>query len=80
MFKTVRWWSLRRWGRAVARVWRIIRSPQVPLRVKLLFVVPVLLYWVLPDALPGLPFDDIAVTLLLTGWFASYTERKYPHL
>jgi hypothetical protein len=30
--------------------------------------------------MPGLPFDDIAVTLLLTGWFASAMERKYPQV
>lgn len=80
MSKSIRLWSLRGWWRAAARVLRILRSSQVPLRVKLLFVVPVLLYWVLPDAMPGLPFDDMAVTLLLTGWFASYTEKKYPQL
>jgi hypothetical protein len=74
-----RWRPLRRWKQAAVRVIRIVRSPLVPLRLKLLFLVPVLLYGVLPDAMPG-PFDDAAVTLLLSGWFASCMEKKYPQL
>jgi hypothetical protein len=80
MARWSKWLSLRRWGAIAERIYRIMRSSHVPLKVKLLFGVPVLLYWILPDALPGLPFDDIAVTLLLSGWFASYAERKYPQL
>lgn len=80
MAKLSRWWSLRKWKQVAVRVYRLLKSPHVPLRVKLLFVVPVALYWVLPDVLPGLPFDDIAVTMLLAGWFASAMERKYPQV
>ncbi|MFC0212355.1 hypothetical protein ACFFK0_07760 [Paenibacillus chartarius] len=80
MARWSRWLSLRRWKSVIGRVYRILRSNQVPLRTKLLFVIPVALYWVLPDAMPGLPLDDVAVAALLTGWFASYMERKYPHL
>jgi hypothetical protein len=75
-----RWRPMRRWKQAIVRVFRIVRSPLVPLRLKLLFLLPALLYWVLPDAMPGLPFDDAAVTLLLLRWFASYTKKKYPQL
>lgn len=80
MAKLGGWYSLRKWKQVAGRVFRLLKSPQVPMRAKLLFVVPVALYWVLPDVMPGLPFDDIAVTLLLTGWFASAMERKYPQV
>lgn len=80
MAKLRRWWSLRKWTNVAARAYRLLRSPQVPLRAKLLFVVPAALYWVLPDVMPGLPFDDIAVTMLLAGWFTSAMERKYPQV
>ena len=49
-------------------------------RDKLLFLVPVALYWVLPDFMPFLPIDDIGVTMLLMNWFVSRVERKYPGL
>lgn len=44
---------------------------------KLLFAIPVLLYWVLPDALPFIPLDDIAVTMILSEWFARRMSKKY---
>ncbi|MFC3345464.1 hypothetical protein [Paenibacillus abyssi] len=59
------------------RIFRLLRSKDVRLRDKLLFLVPVLLYWVLPDAMPYLPFDDIAVTMIAAEWFTSRMERKY---
>jgi uncharacterized membrane protein YkvA (DUF1232 family) len=68
---------IRLWSHLPSRVWRILRSPQVTLSDKLLFVVPVLLYWVLPDFMPFVPIDDIAVTALAAGWFARRTEKKY---
>ncbi|WP_424766798.1 hypothetical protein [Paenibacillus sp. sgz302251] len=71
--------SLRHWQRTFARIFLLLRSKDVPLRDKLLFTVPALLYWVLPDVLPlpFLPIDDIAVTMLLAGWFARRMETKY---
>ncbi|WP_135554154.1 hypothetical protein [Paenibacillus cymbidii] len=72
-----KWLSLRQWSHVFRVVWRVLRSKEVPLGMKLLFVVPVLLYWVLPDVMPFIPIDDIAVTMLLAGWFASWMERKY---
>lgn len=67
----------RLWTRLPSRVWRILRSPQVSLKDKLLFIVPVALYWVLPDLMPFVPIDDAAVTALAAGWFARRMESKY---
>jgi hypothetical protein len=69
--------SLRHWGHVFRRIIPLLRSPRVPLREKLLFAVPVLAYWILPDVLPYLPVDDIAVGLLLMNWFTDRAERKY---
>ncbi|ANE48323.1 hypothetical protein SY83_20840 [Paenibacillus swuensis] len=69
--------SLRRWGHVFRRVIRLVASPAVPLKEKLLFGIPVLLYWVLPDLLPYLPFDDIAVTMFVANWFSERVEKKY---
>jgi uncharacterized membrane protein YkvA (DUF1232 family) len=69
--------SIRHWKRVVERVVRLLASPQVPWRYKLLFIVPVLLYWILPDALPLIPVDDIAVTMLVANMFADWMERKH---
>lgn len=67
----------RLWSRLPSRVWRILRSPHVPVRDKLLFIVPVVLYWVLPDVMPLVPIDDAAVTALAAAGFAKWMERKY---
>ncbi|WP_238358046.1 hypothetical protein [Cohnella zeiphila] len=70
--------SWRRLGTKLpTRLWRILRSPRVSVADKLLFVVPVLLYWVLPDLMPFIPIDDIAVTLAAAGWYVGRMERKY---
>lgn len=71
-------WSLRHWAHIFKRVYRLLRSPQVPIGWKLLFLVPVLLYWVLPDAIPFFPLDDVAVTMILANLFSAALERKYP--
>lgn len=68
---------LYRWRRLPGRLWRVLRSPRVPLRDKLLFLVPVALYWVLPDLMPFMPIDDLAVTALAANWFAGAMERKH---
>lgn len=65
------------WSRLPSRVWRILRSSRVSVRDKLWFIVPVALYWVLPDFMPFMPIDDIAVTIGVAGWFAARMERKY---
>jgi uncharacterized membrane protein YkvA (DUF1232 family) len=44
---------------------------------KLIFVIPALLYWILPDVMPFMPIDDIAVTMLLMNWFSSRLEGRY---
>ncbi|RUS48771.1 hypothetical protein ELR57_04505 [Cohnella sp. AR92] len=63
--------------RLPARVWRVLKSPRVLVRDKLLFIVPVVLYWILPDLMPFMPIDDIAVTIAIAGWYAGRMESKY---
>ncbi|MGG1941233.1 hypothetical protein ABFY57_16265 [Paenibacillus polymyxa] len=70
--------SLRQWSHVFRRIPRLIISSRIPLGEKLLFAVPVLLYWILPDVMPFMPIDDIGVTLLLMNWFVTRAERKYP--
>lgn len=72
-----RWLSLKRWVHVFRRIVPLLRSSRIPLREKLWFAVPALVYWVMPDALPYLPIDDIAVTMLLMNWFTDRMERKY---
>ncbi|WP_019536958.1 hypothetical protein [Paenibacillus ginsengihumi] len=77
MSKWMRFWSLQRWGRTFRRIVPLLRSPKVPIGEKLLFAVPALVYWIMPDALPFMPIDDIAVGLILMNWFTDRAERKY---
>ncbi|RRJ64745.1 hypothetical protein EHV15_18815 [Paenibacillus oralis] len=70
--------SLRHWSHIFRRTLPLLTSGNVPFTDKLLLVAPALLYWVLPDVLPFIPIDDMAVTLLLMNWFVTRTERKYP--
>ncbi|GMK45689.1 hypothetical protein [Paenibacillus glycanilyticus] len=72
-----KWLSLRHWKSTFVRIYKLIVSREVAITDKLLFLVPVILYWVLPDALPFVPIDDIAVTMLLAEWFARRMEKKY---
>ncbi|WP_391572868.1 hypothetical protein [Cohnella sp.] len=65
------------WLRIPGRVWRILRSSRVALKDKLIFIIPVLLYWVLPDFMPMLPIDDAAFTAVAAIWYAKAMERKY---
>jgi uncharacterized membrane protein YkvA (DUF1232 family) len=69
--------SLRHWRSVFVRIFRLLRSPHVKLHHKLLFLIPVLLYWVLPDFLPFLPVDDIAVTMIAAEWYTRWMEGKY---
>jgi hypothetical protein len=73
-----KWLSFSGWARIAASTVTYLRSPLIPLWEKLLLLVPVVAYWVLPDVLPYLPFDDLAVTLFLVNWFIGRIERKYP--
>jgi len=70
-------WMYRLWSRLPSRVWSILRSPRVTVQDKLLFLVPVGLYWVLPDFMPLVPIDDAAVTVIAAAWYAKRMERKY---
>ncbi|AIQ46396.1 hypothetical protein R70723_11315 [Paenibacillus sp. FSL R7-0273] len=72
--------SLKQWSHIFGNTWRYVSSPAVTMGDKLLFTIPVLLYWVLPDVMPFMPIDDIGVTMLLMGWFVTRMDRKYPSL
>jgi uncharacterized membrane protein YkvA (DUF1232 family) len=69
--------SLRHWRHVFVRIFRLLTAREVRLLDKLLYAVPVLLYWVLPDFIPFLPIDDIAVTMIAAEWYTRYMERKY---
>lgn len=69
--------SLKQWSHIFRSSWRYLISPNVAMGDKLLFTVPALLYWVLPDVMPFVPIDDIGVTMLLMGWFTARMDRKY---
>jgi uncharacterized membrane protein YkvA (DUF1232 family) len=75
-----KWLSLRHWRNTFVRIYKLLIARDVAIIDKLLFLVPVILYWVLPDAIPFLPIDDIAVTMLLADWFARRMEKKYNRL
>jgi uncharacterized membrane protein YkvA (DUF1232 family) len=73
--------SFRHWFVLFGNLRRYVFSSQVSLVDKLLFLVPVIVYWILPlDLLPGLPFDDIGLTMILMEWFTSRIQRKHPTL
>lgn len=72
--------SLQRWSHVFQRIWGYLASGEVAMGDKLLFLIPVILYWVLPDVIPFLPIDDIGVTMLLMNWFVGRIERKYPQV
>ncbi|MBP2001334.1 uncharacterized membrane protein YkvA (DUF1232 family) [Paenibacillus shirakamiensis] len=73
-------WSAKNWAHVFRRLPRLMTSSQIPLGEKMLFLVPALLYWILPDAIPFMPLDDIAVSMILMNWFVNRAERKYPVL
>lgn len=75
-----KWLKWTTWTKLVSRTYVYLRSPIVPFREKALLLVPAVLYWVLPDVLPYMPIDDIAVTVLLANWFLNRIENKYPQL
>ena len=54
----------------LATAWRLLRSPQVPMALKVLLPAAAALYWVSPiDLLPGLPIDDIALMVIALKMF-----------
>lgn len=69
--------SFKYWGHVFRRIGPLLASPKVPLSEKLLFAIPVIVYWVMPDVMPFVPIDDIAVTLFLMNFFTDRAERKY---
>lgn len=73
----MKWWSARYWGYIFKHVPKYLFSPAVSWFDKLLFFIPVLLYWILPDVLPFMPIDDIGITLIAMDWFTRRIDRKY---
>ncbi|GIP15419.1 hypothetical protein J40TS1_10610 [Paenibacillus montaniterrae] len=69
--------SLRHWGSTFSLIYRLITSRKVALWEKLLFIVPVAVYWISPDIMPFLPVDDIAFTMIIAEAFASRMAKKY---
>ncbi|BBH19110.1 hypothetical protein Back11_04550 [Paenibacillus baekrokdamisoli] len=72
--------SLRHWRLVFVRIFRLLTAREVRLMDKLLYLIPVLLYWVLPDVMPFIPIDDIAVTMIAAELYTRYMERKYKAL
>ena len=59
-------------------VWRLIGllfDPRVPRYKKQLFLFLPLAYWLAPDFLPFLPFDDLLFTLLSSWLFLQSAQR-----
>ncbi|MDQ0058471.1 hypothetical protein [Paenibacillus harenae] len=69
--------SLRHWKQTFGLIFKLLRSREVEVKDKLIFGVPVFLYWILPDVLPMMPIDDIAVTMFVAEWFARRMQTKY---
>lgn len=72
--------SLRHWRHVFVRIYRLLTAKEVKLLDKLFYLVPVLVYWVMPDALPFLPVDDIAVTMIGAELYTRWMERKYSRI
>ncbi|WP_371825340.1 hypothetical protein [Paenibacillus soyae] len=69
--------SLRHWRNTFSLIYRILTAKHVRLVDKLLFIIPVLAYWIMPDVMPFIPVDDIAATMIIAEWFARRMARKY---
>lgn len=69
--------SLRHWRSTFSLIYKLITSNRVAFWEKLLFIVPVAVYWICPDVLPFLPVDDIAFTMIIAEAFASRMAKKY---
>jgi uncharacterized membrane protein YkvA (DUF1232 family) len=63
-------------GKKIAR-WLGIRAKEgVAQRKKWPFIVIPLLYWILPDFIPFMPWDDIVVTLVSIIWYKLTESRN----
>lgn len=69
-------WSLSSVMRDLTVAWRLFMDPSVPSMLKILLPALALIYWISPlDLLPGLPFDDIAVLLVLARFFVAMVPK-----
>lgn len=65
-------WNLKALFGDLQKAWRLMQDPTVPSLLKIGLPLLALIYWFSPiDLLPGLPFDDIAVLLLLARFFVN---------
>ena len=69
--------SLKHWRNTFAFIYRLLVSKEVSIWDKLLFLIPVIVYWIVPDVMPLVPIDDIAFTMIIAEWFAARMGRKY---
>ncbi len=69
--------SLQYWKHTFSLIFRLLKSKEVSFGDKLLFLIPVIVYWIIPDILPFIPIDDIAVTMAVAHWFAGRMSKKY---
>lgn len=70
--------SLRHWSNTFKMVFKLLMSSQVKLWEKAFFVIPVVVYWLIPaDLIPLLPIDDIGITMILAHWFAERLSKRY---
>ena len=69
--------SLRHWKNTFLLIYKLLTAKHVRLTDKLLFVIPVLIYWVVPDVMPFIPVDDVAFTMIIAEWFAGRMAKKY---
>ncbi len=76
MSKWTRLFSAKQWLHVFKKLPGLLTSRELPLKEKMLFLIPVLAYWIMPDVMPFMPIDDIGVTLLMMNWFVSRAESK----
>ena len=69
-------WSWTNLLRDLAATWRLLQDPSVPLLLRTVLPLLALVYWVWPlDLMPLVPFDDIAVVLLVARIFVALAPR-----
>jgi uncharacterized membrane protein YkvA (DUF1232 family) len=62
--------------RDLQRIWQLLRDPSVP-GWKWLLPIGALVYWLSPvDLIPFLPFDDIAVVILMISMLLQMASRN----
>jgi len=69
-------WSWTHILRDLTATWRLMLDPSVPTMLKTVLPLLALVYWVWPlDLMPLVPFDDIAVVLIIARIFVALAPR-----